>query len=60
MIKKIIGFCDFLDRVIIRCLLEGISIGIFSFLAMLAACIEGICAHNVKSIEEKRSGTAGE
>ncbi|MDR1433263.1 MAG: hypothetical protein LBI61_02920 [Puniceicoccales bacterium] len=60
MVKKIIRACDFVDRVIVRCLLEGISVGVFSFLAMLAACIEGICAYNAKLIRGRRNGTAVE
>jgi hypothetical protein len=58
ILKKIIKFCDFTDRVIIKCLLEGICVGIFSFLAMSAAYISGACKYNVKLFRAKRDDTS--
>ncbi|MDR1890734.1 MAG: hypothetical protein LBQ23_00920 [Puniceicoccales bacterium] len=57
MLKKIIKFCDFTDRVIIKCLLEGICVGIFSFLAMSAAYISGMCKYNIKLFRTRRDDT---
>jgi hypothetical protein len=54
ILRKIIKFCDFTDRVIIKCLLEGICVGMFSFLAMLAAYISGMCRYNIKLFRAKR------
>jgi hypothetical protein len=54
-VKKIIKFCDFIDRVIIKCFLECVFVGIFSFLAMLAASTDGMCVYKIK---KKRDGAA--
>ncbi|MDR2777135.1 MAG: hypothetical protein LBB17_03815 [Puniceicoccales bacterium] len=54
ILKKIIRFCDLTDRVIVKCLLEGICVGIFAFLAMLAAYISGACKYNIKLFRMRR------
>jgi hypothetical protein len=57
MLASLVKFCDFLDRVVVKCLMEGLLVGVFSFLAMLAACIDGVCtycSHNVKLVKEKK------
>ncbi|MDR1401646.1 MAG: hypothetical protein LBI81_01645 [Puniceicoccales bacterium] len=38
---------------ILRCLLEGIFLGIFSFLVMLAAWAGGACSHRIKLLRER-------
>jgi hypothetical protein len=53
----IVKVFDFADRVLIKCLLEGVFVGIFSFLAMLAASIDGICATVARLSREKRNDT---
>ncbi|MDR1528041.1 MAG: hypothetical protein LBS22_00410 [Puniceicoccales bacterium] len=58
ILKKIIRFCDFTDRVIIKCLLEGICVGIFSFLAMSAAYISCMCKYNIKLFRTKGDDTS--
>jgi hypothetical protein len=58
ILRKIIKFCDFTDRVIVKCLLEGICVGIFSFLAMLAAYVSGVCKYNIKLFRAKRDDTS--
>ncbi|MDR1414110.1 MAG: hypothetical protein LBI56_04220 [Puniceicoccales bacterium] len=56
MLRNIVRFCDFVDRVLLRCLLEGIFVGIFSFLAMLAAWAGGGCANGIKIFRKKYGG----
>lgn len=57
ILKKIVKFCDFTDRVIIKWLLECICVGIFSFLAMLAAYVSSMCKYNVKLFRTRHDDT---
>jgi hypothetical protein len=57
MLKKIIKFCDFTDRVIIKYLLEDLCVGIFSFPAMSAAYRSDMCNYYIKLFMTKRDDT---
>ncbi|MDR2737359.1 MAG: hypothetical protein LBB18_00240 [Puniceicoccales bacterium] len=63
MFTALVKFCDFVDRVMIKCLVEGVFVGMFSLPAMFAACIDGICtycSHNAKFLKRKRHDTITE
>jgi hypothetical protein len=53
MLRKLVRFCDFLDCVVLKCLLEGFVVGVFSLLAIVAAGMEGMCAHHCKLFRER-------
>ncbi|MDR3143958.1 MAG: hypothetical protein LBT64_00465 [Puniceicoccales bacterium] len=54
MLRKLVKFCDFVDRVLLKCLLEGLILSAFSLLGMLAAGMDGICASRAKVFMERR------
>jgi hypothetical protein len=56
MFGAVIKFCDFIDRVAIKCLIEGVAIGLFASLALLAAAVDGALEQGIKLLRERRNG----
>jgi hypothetical protein len=53
MLGKISKLCDCVDRVVIKWFGEGLWVGIFSLMAMLAASVGGMCMYGVKLFRDK-------
>jgi hypothetical protein len=58
--EKIVIFFDFLDRVVVKCLVEGVILGIFASLAMLFAGVDGLCSYHWDRFWKKRSTIHGD
>jgi hypothetical protein len=56
VLGKIVQLCDFVDRVIVKCLCEGIVVVAFAMPAMLVAVVDGLCLHHWRRFGEGAAG----
>lgn len=45
ILKKIVKFCDFIDRVVVKFFFESVIVGSFALIIAVALCIRGIILH---------------